>query len=149
MFNVYCFHVSFVTLLVAEFSLLRLSSRLRELGRIRVHHRHCRPRCRRRLAHCLAGRRPQGQPRPRRPPAWQAVFSREEVVERRRRRRAVAQRRRPNAVIRILSPAPLFKVIPYGQSNGMERGVLGGGGDIPIWLVGRHLWSRGVSSYRT
>ena len=52
-------------------------------------------------------------------------------------------------MIRILSPAPLFKVIPYGQSNGMERGVLGGGGDIPIWLVGRHLWSRGVSSYRT
>ena len=25
----------------------------------------------------------------------------------------------------------------------MERGVLGRGGDIPIWPVGRHLWRRG------
>ena len=78
-----------------------------------------------------------GQPRPRRPPAWQAVFSREGVVERRRRRRAVAQRRRPNAVIRILSPAPLYKVIPYGQSSGMERGVLGAAATYQFsWLGG-------------
>ena len=76
-----------------------------------------------------------GQLRPRRPPAWLAVFSREEVVERRRRRRAVAQRRRPNAVIRILSPVPLFKMIPYGQSCGMERG----GMRHTNLAVGKHL----------
>ena len=65
-----------------------------------------------------------GQTTPRRPPTWQAVFSREEVVERCCRRRAVSQRRRPNAVVLILSSAPLFMMLPYGQRSGMERGVL-------------------------
>ena len=71
-----------------------------------------------------SGRRIQGQTTPRRPPTWQSVFSREEVVERCCRRRAVSQRRRPNAVVLILSSSPLFMMLPYGQRSGMERGVL-------------------------
>ena len=66
-----------------------IDPRLMELGRKRVHHRHCRPRSRRRLAYCQAGGRLQGQTTPRRPPTWRAVFSRDEVDERCRCRRAV------------------------------------------------------------
>ena len=61
-----------------------------------------------------------GHPALRRSQTWQAISSREEVVER-CRRCAVSERRRPNAVVRILSSAPLYKMLPYCQKGGMER----------------------------
>ena len=56
----------------------------------------------------------------------------------------VAHRRRPNAVFRMLSTAPLYEVFPYGQKGGMERGVLG---EVATYQFGRLGSIIGAGSY--